>query len=291
MLLVTRGAFPQQFTKYYYRELFYHSSYCISIDLRKNNDRYNLLNGSLDINELNKNWKLLHKPYQYPLFSDYCKYLQMLSQFKNFSEISIVYQQLLNHISHPPQNSQKWRKFDASNHPMNVTQIMRCAKIANDWNTMYQFLQIYIENAWKFNKISAGFALECCWRYDTDDDMEDTVISIWNNLITNNIPHRHCFIQLLHCLDKKFVNKDKIKLLLTQILTELSKYPNNDKNKIYLDMIIYNLILDICHKYNFNDITNQISQQILPSPESNIFLKFASIDDHVNNVYYNIFIC
>ena len=278
-----------QCAKYYCNLSCIQYSTSISFNLSNNNDRYNLLNDSSNIIELNKNWKLLHKPYKYPSFSDYCKMLQMLRYFRNFSEISIIYEQFMNLISYPPQNHPEWKNIDTSNNPMHVTQIMRCCKIANDWNTMYHFLQIYIQNGWKFNIISAQFALECCWRYDDiHNDFENTVIDIWNNLTKNNIPNQYCFIQLLHCIDKKFTSIDNIKSLISQILTDLNKYLNNDKNKVHLDMIIYNQILGICDNHNLNDISNNIAQQILEPKKSNLFFTFSDLYD---NVHINIQLC
>eukprot|EP01084_Bolivina_argentea_P280547 479788_1 len=235
------------------------------------NQRYNLLNNACNIIELNDVWKLLHKQYEYPLFNEYCKMIQMLFKFKKFSEISVIYEELLNHISFPPQNIKNWRDFDISIHPMNVTQIMRCAKMANEWNTMYQFMQMYIKNEWKLNKISARFALECCWRYEIHkdenehiDEIENTVIYIWNNLIKNDIPNEYCFIHLLLNVNKKFTDIEKIKSLLLQLLTDMNQsllynIGNNNKNRS-LYMIIFDEMLKITEKHNLNDITIQISQ-------------------------------
>eukprot|EP01083_Nonionella_stella_P084833 234903_1 len=266
-----------------------------AFDLSKQMDRYNLLNASMDSIQLHKNWKLLHNSsqapqYKYPLFGEYCKMIQMLSKFRKFSEISAIYEELLNHISLPPQYIAEWRDFDILSDPMNVAQLMRCAKIAKDWNTMYQFMQIYIKNKWKFNKISARFALECCWRHnhasaqDTHHlDIEQTVSYIWSNLITNDIPNEYCFIQLLLNINKTFTNKEHIEFFLLQILGDIHQYlsMHNHNKRCYLLMIIYDDMLQIAEKYNLNHIQIKIAQQILLQNQSNLFLSNFNVTEYV----------
>ena len=219
--------------------------------------RYNLLHSASTPMELQSAWKRLHRPFGRPLFSECCKMMGMLSSMKWFVEIPVVYAEALAQFT-----------LDSAANGVSAESVfgmMRCSKMAGDWSTMNRSMGIHIESGWPFHKMSARFALECCFRSDGVEAVEETVMGIWRSLMVHDVPNEHCFIQFALCLKLKFVDVDRVRMAMEEILEDIDRslMIHGLHRKSPLIAVIFSELMDCAERHRLDDIAQRIADRMM----------------------------